>query len=272
MIKVVDLDRIESISADDFLSSYYHRNYPVIIKDSSFNESEFSKWNAQLFSEKWGELTVPVQKYGPGKNHLPHFKEDRGFEKISVKEFFRRDKENFETKKESLLMGKLSVSLFPGMNLSFKLPSFLPRNFFDHKVWVYSQNSVTPMHFDVMDTFLVQGEGQKTVYFFEPGIKGLYPFDFFSKSAHFSKIDATNIDIEKYPLLKNKTMYVGTLSKGEILYIPFGWWHQLTGDGEMNFALAYWYYPSMKKAIRYFFQGLRLWRIAFMRWLLRYPI
>lgn len=274
MLEKINIDKINNISKKDFLKNYYHKNIPVVIKDPNFSASNFSQWDASYFEKKWGDKIIPVQKYGPGKIHLPHFKEDRGFENISVCEYFKRDKENLEKKEESdsLLMGKLSVKIFEGMNQEYKLPENLPNNFFDQKVWVYSRGSVTPMHFDVMDTFLVQGKGSKKVYFMKPGTRHMYAFDFFSKSAHFSPIDARQIDLEKFPRLKGSKIYYTEVEEGDVLYIPFGWWHQLEGVGEMNFALAYWYYPNFFKATRHFLQSLRLWRISFIRWITRYPI
>lgn len=270
----VNLDIVSEITEIDFLNKYWKKNIPVVIKDKNFSQTNFSKWDSNYFTDKWGDITVPVQKYGPGKIHLPHFKEDRGFENISAREFFIRDQQNLHHKEDSdsLLMGKLSTKLFPGMDKEYLLPKFLPQNFFDHKVWVYSRGSVTPMHFDVMDTFLVQGKGKKKVYFFKPGVSDMYAFKFFSKSAHFSAVDARNINLLEFPKLKNRTIYYTEVEEGDVLYIPFGWWHQLEGLGEMNFALAYWYYPSTFKALRHFLQSLRLWRISFMRWLMRYPI
>lgn len=265
----INIDKVSGISKKDFLKKYFKKNIPVVIKDLNFKDSNFSKWDNTYFKSKWGGSIIPIQVYGPGKIHLPHHKEDRGFENISVDEFFKRDSEN---KTDSLLMGKLSVSLFKDMNQEYKLPENIPQNFFDQKVWVYSKGSVTPMHFDVMDTFLIQGKGKKKVYFMKPGARYMYAFDFFSKSAHFSPVDARDIDLEKYPRLKGAKIYYTEVEEGDLLYIPFGWWHQLEGVGDMNFALAYWYYPNIFKATRYFFQSLRLWRISFIRWVTRYPI
>jgi hypothetical protein len=268
------LKKLDRITRESFEKDYFNKNVPVIIKDEHYQGQELSKWSVESFSKKWGDVKVPIQEYGPGKHHLPHFKEDREFKKITVTDFFKQDSLNNQDRENnpSMMMGKLSTSLFDGMNLSYQLPDVLSKKYFDHKVWVYSKDSVTAMHFDVMDTFLVQGKGKKKVYFFRPGIKGMYAFKFFSKAAHFSEVDARHIDLEKFPKLEGREMIYGELNEGEILYIPFGWWHQLIGEGEMNFALAYWYYPSLLKGVRHFFQGLRLWRIAFIRWLFRYPI
>ena len=53
--------------------------------------------------------------------------------------------------------------------------------------------------------------------------------------------DIDNIDYEKYPLMKNVPIKKIKLQKGEMLYIPKGWWHRVKSGLSRNLAVSMWY-------------------------------
>jgi hypothetical protein len=270
-VERVTISKLEGIDPDLFKHEFLLKNRPVIFRDQAYGLSPLSRWDQKYFCEKWGDFKVPVQVYPPGKHHLPHHKTDRHFKTIKVREFFSHESEK-NADGESFLLGKLSVDLFPDMEQEYTLPKLVNLRCFAKKVWIYGKGGITALHFDVVDTFLVQGKGAKKVYFFEPDTLNLYPFSFFSQAPHFSQVVAAQMDVKKFPRLSKVKIYEGVLEEGEVLYIPFGWWHEMHGLGEMNYGLAFWHYSPLWKNFRYPLQALRLWNIAIQRRLKNYPI
>ena len=50
-----------------------------------------------------------------------------------------------------------------------------------------------------------------------------------------------NINYQKYPDMKGIPITKVLLKKGDLLYIPYGCWHQMKGSKTRNLAVALWY-------------------------------
>lgn len=271
-MNIKPVDRVDNIDKKTFQKKYLYPNKPVIFRNPDFEKSRMANWGQDYLCQKWGETQLPIQIYPAGGKALPHYETDRGFDYISMREFFERDAKDPNKEKESLLLGKLSTKLFPKMDDEYIVPDLMPfKNSFTDKLWIYSK-SITPLHYDVTENLLHQAVGRKRVIFFRPTIKNLYAYPFFSTTPHFSQVDLDNPDYEKFPLLKDEIAYECILEEGDILYIPFGWWHQLWGLSEMNISVAHWYYAPIRKNFMCPQQAIRLYKMTLQRWLMRYPI
>nr|XP_018668578.1 uncharacterized protein LOC108949712 [Ciona intestinalis]XP_026691272.1 uncharacterized protein LOC108949712 [Ciona intestinalis] len=55
-----------------------------------------------------------------------------------------------------------------------------------------------------------------------------------------SPINPEDIDIEKYPLIKNIQFYNVTTEPGDVLYVPEYWWHHVRSYGQPNIGFNIW--------------------------------
>lgn len=107
----------------------------------------------------------------------------------------------------------------------------------DINLWLGPSGHTEPLHFDSHDGTLMQLRGTKRVSLFPPGAtQGLYPFEAFGGglAPWISKVYIDRPDFLAFPLLAEalrKRMDID-LAEGEILFIPSGWWHEVTALGE----------------------------------------
>ena len=97
--------------------------------------------------------------------------------------------------------------------------------------------SVTPVHFDIdmADLFHTSFWGEKRVTLFAPSeSKKLYRHPCTVRSC----IDVDNPDYEKYPRFEDARGMCTTLTRGETLYIPSGYWHHMVYD-QGGYALTH---------------------------------
>jgi len=87
------------------------------------------------------------------------------------------------------------------------------------------QKSVTSLHCDCVHVFLCQIFGRKKVIFYPPYEEDyLYPYRAFNQyRSCWTGPDA--VDYKTYPLFKNANPIELTLNPGDVLLIPFGWYH-----------------------------------------------
>ena len=97
-------------------------------------------------------------------------------------------------------------------------------------MWISIGNKTrSTLHYDAKNNFLCVIKGEKVVTLYSPSeTKYLYANPIFCEGSvnhSLIEIDAEDID-KKYPLLRNANPMVYTLTKGDLLFIPEGWWHQ----------------------------------------------
>lgn len=85
------------------------------------------------------------------------------------------------------------------------------------------------MHFDMSEGILCQLDGSKRITLAAPQIhEELYPYPITHAHDRQSRIDDIHSpDPSRFPLASTVTLMDGLLSAGSLLYIPYGWWHQI---------------------------------------------
>lgn len=108
-------------------------------------------------------------------------------------------------------------------------------------LWVGPGGHVEALHYDPMDGTLIQLHGAKRVVLFPRSqTANLYPYPFYvhlwrglKLRSWFSRVYPDRPDLEAFPKLKEALQhrYEVVLTSGEILFIPAGWWHEVTALG-----------------------------------------
>jgi len=116
------------------------------------------------------------------------------------------------------------------------------------------------LHFDGLDNLLTVLEGSKTVHLYRPEeLTSLYPQLQESerwKSAARSRLylrragggtaggaeEEEQEEEEAFPLLRSAPFVEAELRRGEMLYIPAGWWHEVFTP-TATLAVNYWFVP-----------------------------
>jgi hypothetical protein len=118
----------------------------------------------------------------------------------------------------------------------------LKKSVSDLNIWVGPGGHVESLHYDAVDGTLMQLHGAKKVLLFPPSqTYNLYPFPVyihlrygFRLRSWFSQVYPEKPDFHAFPKLKHALEYKCelVLNQGELLYIPAGWWHEVTALGE----------------------------------------
>lgn len=129
----------------------------------------------------------------------------------------------------------------------------------DLNIYVAPGGHRSGLHYDSVDSTLMQLHGTKKLVLFPPfEIYNLYPFPIYihlrfglKLRCWFSQLYPENPDFQSFPkfreALHHKCEVI--LTQGEVIYIPAGWWHAVTALGdEMVCAVnRFWrVYPTRK--------------------------
>lgn len=114
-------------------------------------------------------------------------------------------------------------------------------------IWINYKGQFGRSHFDELENYNIQLIGSKKFVLLKPGRKVFYVRSMLAGFGHHSKVyDFTTVDLEQYPRLKKplESKIEVVLEKGQMLYLPLGWWHQVHPLGHINVNLNFWLHGS----------------------------
>ena len=222
-MKLTDIPRVKHITKENFIKDYFKPQKPVVLEQAIEDWPAFKKWNLDYIKEIAGDITVPLYDDRPVQ-HKDGFNEPHAKMKMSA----YVDLLKKEPTKYRIFLWNILKEV-PALQKDYKFPDFglrllkgVPMMFFG------GRDSYTFMHYDIdlANIFHFHFDGEKEVVLFpQSETKNLYKVPH-SLITHES-IDFSNPDYDKWPALKNANGFKTTLSHGEVLYMPEGYWHYM---------------------------------------------
>jgi hypothetical protein len=222
-MELTQIDRVATITRQDFLKNYFKAQKPVIIERFIEDWPAYQKWNLDYMAEVAGDKEVPLYDDRP-VDYKDGFNEPHA--RMKMHEYIDLLKRE-PTKFRIFLWNVLKE--VPQLQQDYKWPDFglrlmkgLPMLFFG------GENSYTFMHYDIdlANIFHFHFHGKKQVILFDQDQN-----DYLYKIPHSlivrEDIDFANPDYEKWPALKKAKGFIGNLEHGNVLYMPEGYWHYM---------------------------------------------
>ena len=217
------IQRVSSITKEDFLNNYFKTQQPVIIERFVDDWPAMTKWNLDYMAEVAKDITVPLYDDRPVRH-------DEGFNQahaeMKMQEYV--DLLKREPTRYRIFLWNILKEV-PALQKDFSFPDFglkllkgLPMLFFG------GTNSHTFMHYDIdlANIFHFHFQGKKQVILFDQKQN-----DYLYKIPHSlivrEDIDFVDPDYEKWPALKKAEGFMGDLEHGNVLYMPEGYWHHM---------------------------------------------
>lgn len=222
-MQLQDIDRVQTITKEDFLKNYFKPQKPVVIERFIEEWPAFYKWNLDYMANIAGDKTVPLYDNRP-VSHEDGFNEPHA--KMKMREYvdlLKREPTKYRIFLWNILKEVPQLQKdFSYPDLGVKLMKGLPMLFFGGK------DSYTFMHYDIdlANIFHFHFHGKKEVILFDQKQNdSLYkiPYSLITRE----DIDFHNPDYQKWPALRKAEGYRTHLEHGNMLYMPEGYWHYM---------------------------------------------
>ncbi|KAF9929243.1 Lysine-specific demethylase 8 [Modicella reniformis] len=118
--------------------------------------------------------------------------------------------------------------------------------------WFGPRGTVSPMHTDPYHNLLAQVVGRKYVRLYAPDETAkLYCYGSMTEKGseaeqeadmlgNTSQVDVEQPDLDRHPLFAEAKYAEAILDPGEVLYIPFQWWHYIRSLST-SFSISFWF-------------------------------
>lgn len=223
-MNLTEIPRESRISREDFVRKYVKPQKPVVIEHLIEDWPAYHKWSLDYIQEVAGNKVVPLFDNRPISSK---YKFNEPHTKMKMRDYI-----------DLIKAGPTNYRIFlyhllkevPSLQEDFKFPKVglrlikqIPMLFFG------GENSKVFMHYDIdfANILHFHFHGKKKCILFPPSeTQYLYkvPHALISRE----DIDFHNPDFEKFPALKKAKGMVTELNHGEVLYMPEGYWHQMT--------------------------------------------
>jgi len=228
---------------EKFVEEIFDEAEPTVIRNTkAVTWPAMSKWNPEYFIENMEEFTVHASREPQGRMHtaahpmgqLPGVRWLRPWEDVVVP-----SREFFAASAASAAGGGGGPYFYFFSNLR-KLPALLQRDVGDTlslqarfrptmemNVWIGTNGTGSPLHYDVAHNMYVQVSGEKRFRLFPPSDHlRLHLFPRVHPSTRMSQISLDAIRTDVFGEVSGASPMEVSLKKGQVLYIPPYWFHQ----------------------------------------------
>lgn len=99
----------------------------------------------------------------------------------------------------------------------------------------------TPLHFDERENLFFQVRGRKDVVLFPfTDYVKVYPFPTTHPCDRQSMVNVPDPDYRAFPRFRDAQGWWGRIDTGDLLYLPYGWWHWLKNVDHLAISVSFW--------------------------------
>lgn len=260
---------ISSLTPRTFAEQYQRFGIPVVITGLL----EGVNWHLDYLCDNLGDQEFLLRFYGHQR-----YKQDKrewtsigsGVESQSMRfTEYANLLRNGKAHEDDIYLAKCSIKNTPlaGADSLTDIGEVIGLNkpFTDLNIWIGPGGHVESLHYDAVDGTLMQLHGAKKLVLFPPSqMYNLYPFPLYVHLRHgfklrswFSQVYPDQPDLASFPKLKAALQHKHEviLEQGEIIYIPAGWWHEVTalGDEMVCSVNRFWrIYPTSRAVLSWY--------------------
>ncbi|NJN86387.1 MAG: cupin-like domain-containing protein [Leptolyngbyaceae cyanobacterium SL_7_1] len=245
----LDVPRVSAsaLTATQFFEQYRKTSTPVVVTGLfELNQA----WDLDFLCVQLGDRVFPVRRYGRDR----YTQDKRLWKDIgsSVESWsvpftqYAQWLNDGTAQREDLYLGKCGLTSTPlgdaaelqaiihQLNLTVPISGF--------NLWVGLAGHTTCLHYDPFDGTLIQLHGSKRLVLLPPSqLYNVYPFPIqrhltqgLKSRSTYSQVYPDRPDLDAFPRFEQalQQRYEVILWAGEVLFIPTGWWHEVTAVGE----------------------------------------
>lgn len=231
------VERRHQLSREEFYETYYYRNRPVVITGMLDHWPALTQWTPEYLKANYGHLEVEVQ-CGRSKDPEYEINSHQYKKRIPFSEYIDWVNSGLETNNFYMTANNSGHNAKVLKGLWKDVPPITEylkadetnQGFF----WYGPKGVITPLHHDLTNNFMAQVQGHKLVRMIPPS---RLP-EIYNHRHCYSKVDLCNPDYAKFPQFAGVRTIDVMLAPGEILFLPVGYWHHVTGV-EISITMTY---------------------------------
>lgn len=231
------VEKRHHVSSDEFVERYVRGCRPLVLTGVTADWPAMKRWSPQDLKSRFGHLMVEIQAK---RNEDPNYEVNKLKHRFQVLLSDYVDQvlasgvtnDHYLTANNEVLRRPEFAPLLSDIGT---LPEFCNRQELarSSSFWFGPAGTVTPLHHDTLMLLHTQVVGRKRWRFISP----LQTPHLYNYTDVYSPIDLDRPDLHRYPRFNQATVLEVVVEPGETVYLPLGWWHQVTSlDVSLSFS------------------------------------
>jgi hypothetical protein len=222
-----------------FKRTYATPGRPVIITNAMERWRARSVWSFEWFKQQHGDISVPVS--------FGKLDEDKAFtlQRIPFREYIDSITDSNSPQKGYLQSFDLR-RLIPALEDDVAFPPyFWSKRLCRMNFWIGPGGTTSQLHCDYADNLLCQVVGSKRIQLYRADSQVLAQYH--TNTTWYSSFNKYDFERNQRDATTPKIDpdFDFTLQAGQILFLPFGWWHRVTSLEPSISVNLWWFTPKM---------------------------
>lgn len=233
-------------SVADFRARFERPQRPVVITGALSGWTAAERWTPEHLARVHGDHLVEVRASPIDEPQLYRGDPLRSFrrQRIALSDCLARIFDPASRERIYLQYCDLEIDL-PRLRGDVVQPPYCPRWLLSNPaLWVCGGGTVNPLHYDFNNALMAGVVGEKRYVLFPPDDSAKIS----SRSGRLlwrtTLLDLTEPNYAEFPGLSETTPYECTLRPGELLFIPYRWWHFME-TSVFSISVSWWWEPSV---------------------------
>ncbi|XP_067390478.1 bifunctional peptidase and arginyl-hydroxylase JMJD5 [Emydura macquarii macquarii] len=231
------IPRLNCPSLEHFRENYLIPQKPVILEGIVDHWPGMKKWSLDYLRQMAGCRTVPVEV---GSRYTD---EEWSQTLMTVNDFIEQHIVN----KNSIgyLAQHQLFDQIPELKQDICIPDYCSLGEGEEdditiNAWFGPEGTISPLHQDPQQNFLVQVIGRKYIRLYSPHeSENLYPHE--TEILHnTSQVDVEDPDLVTFPKFERAAFQACILTPGQVLFIPVKYWHYVRSL-DVSFSVSFWW-------------------------------
>jgi len=266
LVHPIERVHLSSLKPEEFLGQYQRKGIPVIIKGLLNREPD---WDLSYLCQHLNNQEFPIRYYGRERYRQDKRQWTSSGSGVDARTMlfsqYAEMLRNGEASEQDAYLARCSLqhtSLAEASSLRdaeewlrLRLPAT------SLNLWVGLGGHTSCLHYDPMDGVLMQLHGAKKILLFPPSqTYNLYPIPVLKQlryglqlRAVYSQVYPEHPNFNAFPKFRQALTHrqEAILNRGEILFIPAGWWHEVTalGNGVVCSVNRFWNVLPVSRAM-----------------------
>jgi len=243
----IPVERIEMPSAHEFVTRYVRRSRPVILAGAAQDWPARTRWTPAELARRFSDRSVPVVRAGRRGSFFDQ-RDGVTYDSLPVPTYV----EAIAARRSDLYMIFRVHEHLPELLDDVRLPEVCARAaWFRARFWFAAEDTAGPLHADLPHNLYAQVIGRKQFLMaHHRQTARLYPFPPWSGIPNYSRVDAEQPDLARFPRFARVKLQLATLEPGDILYIPSLHWHQARALSDSASINLWWADGALREVVR----------------------
>lgn len=224
-----DPDRIDvrpGLSGEDFLTSYYARNRPVLLPSLLADSPAVREWTPDHLASRFGDVQVQITAGRERSGDYEQRFRDT-VRTVTLAEFARmlaaagESNDFYLVARNGFFENPRLRTLRDELRPPPDIVDDADRRPGSAKLWMGPSGTVTPLHYDEHSILFTQIHGRKR-FRLVPSFDRDYVYP---HHTYYSDVDPDDVDLDRHPLFARASLMDLEVGPGDGLFIPAGWWH-----------------------------------------------